>query len=199
MKANEKHRARDAAKALRIKLAKAGKSTAAQGLRDNILSCLGGFGVLPPAVVAGYCPVGGEIDPLAAMQGLVARGFRLALPVIEDDDAPLAFRQWEANAALRVGRRGILIPMDAAPPARPALILAPMLAFDAEGYRLGWGGGYYDRTIAALRTGGDPVVVVGVAYEGQRLAATPRDRHDEPLDWIVTEETATRIERRTGG
>ena len=88
--------------------------------------------------------------------------------------------------------------MDAAPPAQKALILAPMLAFDAEGYRLGWGGGYYDRTIAALRTGGDPVVVVGVAYEGQRLAATPRDRHDEPLDWIVTEETATRIERQTG-
>ena len=79
MKANEKHRARDAAKALRIKLAKAGKSTAPQGLRDNILSCLGGFGVLPPAVVAGYCPVGGEIDPLAAMQGLVARGFRARL------------------------------------------------------------------------------------------------------------------------
>ena len=78
----------------------------------------------------------------------------------------------------------------------PTVVLAPLLAFDKEGYRIGYGGGYYDRTLAVLRAGGS-VTVIGVAYAAQEVETVPRDGYDQPLDWIVTEAGARKFNRRT--
>ncbi len=139
-----------------------------------------------PAVVAGYLPIRDEIDPAAAMAGFAARGARLCLPVVVGKDAPLAFRLWTPGAATGVGAFGVEIPLDDLP-ATPDLVIAPLLAFDRAGFRLGYGGGFYDRTLADLRARG-AVLAVGLAYSAQECAAVPRDDTDARLDMIVTEE-----------
>jgi 5-formyltetrahydrofolate cyclo-ligase len=90
------------------------------------------------------------------------------------------------------GNFRVLTPPPEAPEVTPAVILAPLLAFDRAGYRLGYGGGFYDRTIARLRAAGK-VLVIGVAYAAQEVPAVPRDATDQKLDWIVTEDGARRI------
>lgn len=141
----------------------------------------------PDAVFAGYWPLPGEFDPRPLLEGLSARGHVCALPVTVAPTAPLLFRRWAPGAPLQSGRYGILEPQDDAPPVVPDWLLVPLLAFDRAGFRLGQGAGYYDRTLAALRASGRPVQAVGLAFAGQEVAEVPRDPHDEPMDWIVTE------------
>lgn len=124
---------------------------------------------LPPfVVVAGYHSMGAELDPRPVLQRLAERGARVVFPVVEGADAPLRFETSD-GAALT-----------------PDLIIAPLLAFDRAGGRLGQGGGHYDRTIEGLRAGG-PVFVIGLAYAGQEVDALPVEPHDQRLDAILTE------------
>ena len=139
-----------------------------------------------PGVASGYLPIRDELDPLAAMTGLAARGARLCLPVVVGKGAPLAFRLWTPGAPTQTGAFGVEIPLDDLP-ATPDLVIAPLLAFDRAGFRLGYGGGFYDRTLAALRARG-PLLAIGLAYAAQEVAATPRDETDARLDMIVTED-----------
>ncbi|GAB6053195.1 hypothetical protein JCM17960_20150 [Magnetospira thiophila] len=141
----------------------------------------------PRRIVAGYWPIGDEMDPRGAMDQLVAEQHRTALPVIQGADKPLMFRAWSPNQPLQQGPFGTREPLPEAEEVRPDVLLVPLLAFDGQGYRLGWGGGYYDRTIAALQAGGG-VLTIGVAYAGQQVARVPRGPHDQPLDWILTEQ-----------
>jgi 5-formyltetrahydrofolate cyclo-ligase len=142
---------------------------------------------VPDAVFAGYWPLPGEFDPRPLLHALAARGHVCALPVTVAPDAPLLFRRWEPSAPLQSGRYGISQPSPEAPEVVPDWLLVPLLAFDRAGFRLGQGAGYYDRTLAALRASGRPVQAVGLAFAAQEVAEVPRDDHDEPLDWIVTE------------
>jgi 5,10-methenyltetrahydrofolate synthetase len=133
----------------------------------------------PGAVVAGYWPMRGEVDPLPYLRELPAA----ALPVVIAPHAPLAFRPWRDGAPMEAG------PFRTVHPAqgefvRPDVLLVPMVGFDASGHRLGYGGGYYDRTIAALRPG---VRAIGVGFELGRLASLDPQPHDARLDAIVTE------------
>lgn len=137
------------------------------------------------SMVAGYLPVRSELDPRPAMLALSGLGYRLCVPVVEAPRLPLGFRTWAPGAVTERGAFGIEVPVEGAP-AEPDLILVPMLAFDARGHRLGYGGGFYDRTVAWLRQV-KPIVAVGIAYAAQEVAAVPRGRYDQPLDWIVTE------------
>jgi 5-formyltetrahydrofolate cyclo-ligase len=142
---------------------------------------------LPPfTIVGGYHPVGAELDPGPVLEALAAAGAVIALPVATSRDAPLIFRAAGDPAARGPDALGIPAPPPAAPTLTPDLILAPVLAFDAAGGRLGQGGGHYDRTIAALRAAG-PLFVVGLAFAGQEIAAVPREPHDQRLDAILTE------------
>ena len=136
-------------------------------------------------MVAGYLPVRSELDPRPAMLALRGLGYRLCVPVVEAPRLPLGFRTWAPGAATERGAFGIEVPVEGAP-AEPDLILVPMLAFDARGHRLGYGGGFYDRTIAALRAR-RPLVALGLAYAGQELPEVPDGDHDMRLDGIVTE------------
>ncbi|CCG40048.1 5-formyltetrahydrofolate cyclo-ligase [Magnetospirillum molischianum] len=141
----------------------------------------------PQTIVGGYWPLPGEVDPRPLMATLAARGASLALPMVTAPDAPLIFRAWCPGDPLESGPHGTFHPAAAAPLLSPTLVLVPLLAFDAKGFRLGFGGGYYDRTLDALRRGGG-VVAAGLAFAAQQSPALPSEPWDQPLDMVFTEE-----------
>lgn len=142
------------------------------------LAAAGGAGI-----VALYRPIGSELDTAALIARLRARGVGVALPEIVGRDKPLAFRLWRAGAALLPHGFGTLWPGPDAPAVRPDWIFAPLLAFDRFRGRLGYGGGYYDRTLAAAP--GTPAW--GLAYAAQEVDRVPMAPYDRRLDGIVTE------------
>jgi 5-formyltetrahydrofolate cyclo-ligase len=136
----------------------------------------------PGAIIAGYWPMGEEMDPRALMLALAAGGHRLALPVTPPRGQPLTFRAWAPGAALRAGPMGISEPISG-DELRPDILLVPLLAFDRAGRRLGYGGGYYDRTLAAL----PGAKAIGIAYAGQEMPEVPAGPQDFRLPLIATE------------
>ena len=140
----------------------------------------------PPkgAIIAGYWPMGDEMDPRPLMLALAARGHALALPVTPPRGHPLAFRAWAPGAALRPGPMGTSEPV-AGEELRPDVLLVPLLAFDRAGRRLGYGGGYYDRTLAALPA----AKAIGIAYAGQEMAEVPAGPQDMRLPLVATEDS----------
>jgi 5-formyltetrahydrofolate cyclo-ligase len=145
-----------------------------------------GLGFLERAAgaIAAYYPVRSEFNCMPLARRLAAEGWALALPVI-DGDAPMRFRQWHLDAPLRPGPFGIPEPVDGAPLV-PDVLLVPLLAFDRRCYRLGYGGGHYDRTLAALRRSQDGATAIGLAFDAQEVAQVPVCHYDERLDWILT-------------
>jgi 5-formyltetrahydrofolate cyclo-ligase len=146
---------------------------------------------LEPAIVSGFRPFTDEVDVLPLMARLAGEGWSTALPVVAGRDKPLVFRAWAPGEPTVPGAWSIQVPPDSAPEVQPDVLLVPMLAFDRTGFRLGYGGGFYDRTLSGLRAV-KPVVAVGVAFAAQEFAEVPREAHDEPLDWILTEHGASR-------
>lgn len=141
------------------------------------------------ATVAGYFPIGDEIDIRFLLDRLRGLGHDIALPAVTGQGQPLAFRRWQEEDALADGPFGTRQPLDSAAAVRPEVVVLPLLAFDRRGYRLGYGAGYYDRTLAALRRR-HSVLAVGAAYAAQEVPAVPTDRTDEALDWVVTDREA---------
>jgi 5-formyltetrahydrofolate cyclo-ligase len=162
--------------------------SAAQALSDHALAALAGE-LARPRRVSAYNPVGSEMDPLPLYGALLERGHVGGLPAVAGRHKPLVFRQWRPGEALVAGVLGIPIPPPEAPVIEPDLLLVPLLAFDRAGYRLGYGGGFYDRTLQALRRRG-PMLAVGVAFAAQELARVPHGADDQKLDWIATERGA---------
>lgn len=142
-----------------------------------------------PAVVAFCWPIKHEPDVRTALESWCAQGSRAALPVVTAEDAPLAFREWRPDTPLAPDRYGIPTPA-AGDWLVPELILLPLNGFDAAGYRLGYGGGYFDRTLAALRP---RPLAVGVGFEINRVDSIRPEAHDQRLDWIVSEAGAFRV------
>jgi 5-formyltetrahydrofolate cyclo-ligase len=178
-------RARAARRAAQSKLG----AEAGERLAGNVLDVAAQIGLVPGAAVAGYWATGAEMPLGPLLQSLDALGVRCGLPVVPGADESLVFRVWRPGDALRTGPHGIMEPGLEAPEMIPDVMLVPLVAFDDEGFRLGQGGGYYDRTLAILRRA-NPVVAVGIAYSAQRLERVPRDKHDQRLDWIITEVNA---------
>jgi 5-formyltetrahydrofolate cyclo-ligase len=157
---------------------------------------LAGFSGQIGPVVAGYWPMGEEADVRPLLEQLTRRGVIAALPVVVAPHAPLQFRRWVPGDALEAGRHGTRHPFASADIAVPDILLLPLLAFDARGGRLGYGGGYYDRTLEVLRAErGRRITAIGIGYAAQAVDAVPRGRHDQPLDWIVTEDGAREVHR----
>jgi 5-formyltetrahydrofolate cyclo-ligase len=146
-------------------------------------------------VAAGYHALGAEMSPWPVLRRLADQGVRIALPVAMDLQSPLIFRAWSADQAMEADAAKIPSPAEDAELLVPQLIIAPLLAFDPLGYRLGQGGGYYDRTLEDLRAKG-PVFVIGLGYAGQRIDRVPREAHDQPLDAILTETGYHRVQTK---
>jgi len=141
-----------------------------------------------PGVVAFCWPIKHEPDVRAVVERWAALGARAALPVVVAEEAPLAFRLWTADTPLAPDRYGIPTPATG-DFVRPDTILLPLNGFDAAGYRLGYGGGFFDRTLAASSP---RPLAVGVGFEINRLPSIRPESHDQRLDWIVTEAGAVR-------
>jgi len=139
---------------------------------------------LPPAaVVAVYRAIGTELDAAPLAAALVAAGRELCLPVVVEPDAPMIFRRWAPGEPLEPDLVGVPAPLPLAETVEPELIVTPMLAFDARGWRLGQGGGHYDRTFASLPA----ATRVGLAYAGQEVAGLAVQPHDVRLHGVLTE------------
>ncbi|MEQ8403742.1 MAG: 5-formyltetrahydrofolate cyclo-ligase [Oceanicaulis sp.] len=150
--------------------------------------------IWPPlnTVVAGYRAIRDEIDPAPLLETFFCDQVRIGLPCVMGPGRPLVFRSWTPGDRLVTGAFGVEEPEPSQPEVRPSLVLIPLLAFDRQGRRLGYGAGFYDRTLERLRQAG-PVTAVGIGFEAQRMRRVPTDAHDAPLDWIVTEERAHRV------
>ncbi len=132
--------------------------------------------------LSGYMPMRTEIDPLPAME---AHRGPVCVPVIIGPNQPLKFRAWTQECAMIPGEFGALIPAEG-DWIEPEVLIVPLLAFDLRGYRLGYGGGFYDRTLQALRSR-RPTIAVGFAFGAQQVAEVPIDENDQRLDAVVTE------------
>jgi 5-formyltetrahydrofolate cyclo-ligase len=139
----------------------------------------------PGAMVSGYIAMGDEPDPSQLIAALQAHGCEISYPLVHRGQ-PLTFHvpvegeQWIRSSF------GVMEPRPDWPLAHPTLLLVPLLAFDSDGYRLGYGGGYYDRTLSQFRAE-RAITAVGIAFAGQEIDRVPRDARDEPLDGVVTE------------
>ncbi len=140
----------------------------------------------PGTVVSSYYQRGSEMDMTALNTALVEAGYDLALPVVLGRGHPLAFRRYRPGDALTKGVLEVMEPLPTAPIVIPRVLLLPLLGFDRRGNRLGYGGGYYDRTVALFRREGR-IQAIGIAFAGQECDIVPVGGTDAPLDWIVTE------------
>ncbi len=137
-------------------------------------------------IVSGFYPFRSELDCRPLLTALREAGCTTALPVIVAAKQPLAFQQWAPGESLEPGVWNIPVPLAGADTLVPDVLLVPLLGFDRRGYRIGYGGGFYDRTIAALRSA-KPVTAIGLAFSAQEIDEVPREVHDMALDWVLTE------------
>ncbi len=142
--------------------------------------------IAPGTIVSGFMPLKSEINPLPLMRKLADAGARLALPVVAGRGKPLVMRSWQWGEPLVPGVWGIKEPPRAAPEVEPDILLVPLLAFDRNGHRIGYGAGYYDLTIAQLRAK-KPIAAVGIAFAAQEVESVPRTAFDARLDLVLTE------------
>lgn len=183
-----KSRARKAAQQRRIDAHRASPHAArslVENFPDELWPAIG-------SVVSGYRAIGTEIDPASLMETFHCEQVRLALPRVVRRGEPLAFHHWTPGDDLVKGTFGVEEPAATSDMANPSLVLMPLLAVDRKGNRLGYGAGYYDRTLSRLRETG-AVTAVGLCYDAQIVKSVPVGPYDVSVDWIVTEKAAYRI------
>lgn len=164
---------------------RAAAGDAGEAVRAPLLAALAESG-FHPGPVSAYWPMGDEFDIRPTLAALSEKGWACALPVVAARDVPLIFRRWSPGDILVPAAMGTSVPDDAASTLVPRVLFVPLLAFDAEGYRLGYGGGYYDRTLATLRRSGR-ILAIGIGYAAQEIDHVPRESFDQRLDMIATE------------
>ncbi len=169
------------AHAIRAGLSEEDRADAAKAVAQHFFESIA---YAPEDVIAGYWRIRDELDCQPILIRLMDSGQKVLLPVVQGDEQPLDLRVWEADAPLYEAGFGTLAPSDLAPRAAPDVVLMPLLGFDSQGTRLGYGGGYYDRTLAVLPK---KPMLIGLAFAAQELSFVPRENHDVPLDAVVTE------------
>jgi len=137
------------------------------------------------SVVSAFAPMANELRVWPLLRRLAREGHPLALPVMQGKGRALIFRAWKPGDAMAKGVWGIAEPMAERASLEPDVVIAPLLAFDARGWRLGYGGGFYDRTLRELRRRKAPIAV-GVAYDQQVVDAVPHLDYDQRLEWVLT-------------
>ncbi|MEI4234863.1 5-formyltetrahydrofolate cyclo-ligase [Roseovarius sp. D22-M7] len=177
----ERARLRPARQAMRVQDRRAAAAALTGHLRDLLAAR---FGDMRGRVVSAYWPIKGEPDLRPLMEELSAAGATVALPLVEVKHAPLVFRHWTPQTRMVRGDWNIPVPPDDAVAVTPEITLAPLMGWDMAGYRLGYGGGYFDRTLAALSP---RPVTIGVGFQAAKLDTIHPQPHDIALDVIVTE------------
>jgi 5-formyltetrahydrofolate cyclo-ligase len=173
----------------RLEIPQEERARASRRIMEKFLS---GVEIAPGSVVAGYWPVKGEVDVRPLLAELIRRGHSAALPQVTEQGRLLSFRAWHEGAAMVPGCYGIDEPdPESAAQVTPGVVIVPMLAFDARGHRLGYGGGFYDRTLPELNA-----FAIGVAYASQALEEVPAGRYDCRVDMVVTEEAIHRFAKQ---
>ncbi|MCE2926707.1 MAG: 5-formyltetrahydrofolate cyclo-ligase [Rickettsiales bacterium] len=167
--------------AKRLALSKEFRLEAAEAIIPHVL-----HHVHEHTIVAGYSAIRGELDVFPALHALAERGHKLCLPDIAGRDAPLVFLSWQAFEPLVKASYGIEITKEKKLVV-PDVLLVPLVAFDRQGYRLGYGAGYYDQTISSLRLQNDRLKAYGIAYSNQCIDDLPIEAHDVRLDGVITE------------
>lgn len=173
----ERRRQLDARLAMSIE----SRSLASQIIADKLDKAIGQFS---GKIVSGYWPVRGEPDLRNWAKTVIGQGGQFALPVVTEKNAPLEFRVWAPGDRLERGVWNILVPTNG-PSVRPDVVIAPVVGFDEKKYRLGYGGGYFDRTLAALPK---RPLVIGIGYARSRIATIFPQPHDIPMDLIITDQ-----------
>lgn len=182
---SEKQKARQRAKSHRDTLHR--EYAAAAGLDiEAAIAFLRKLGDEHSGPIAGYWPIASEFDTRDLLTRLNGEGCICCLPVVTGPAEPLMFRKWTPDTELQTGAFNVAVPSADAEPITPRIVLTPLLAFDDRGYRLGYGGGFYDRTLSELRRSGD-IFAVGMAYSGQHEDKLPTDKYDQPLNAVITE------------
>lgn len=180
--AQQKSTLRAAALARRDAMPAAERQAAAEALAARGLPIT----VEPGAIVSGFMPMKTEINPLPLLRKLAGAGAKLALPCIDGRGKPLIMRAYQFGDAFKSGQWGIREPMPDAPEVKPDILLVPLACFDRSGQRIGYGAGYYDRTIAGLRAL-KKITAIGVAFAIQEIPQVPATERDERLDFVLTE------------
>lgn len=139
---------------------------------------------LQSTVIAGYIPIGSEIDPRPLLNSFYEKGARLCMPEVTALDEPLKFREWRPGDLLISGALGTLQPLSTAALLAPDVMFLPLVGVDQKGVRMGQGGGFYDRTIAHYEQ--KNLVTIGVAFDAQMIDELPKETHDEYLDGLIT-------------
>lgn len=155
--------------------------SAGPGQSAHLSEVLAGYRGVP---LAGYMPIRTEISPLVAMAEASAHG-PVGVPVIQGEATPLEFSRWEPDGALRDGPFGAKVPVEDNY-FDPEIVIVPLVAFDTKGGRLGYGGGFYDRTLERLRSR-RATLAIGFAFDAQEADHLPLEDTDQPLDMMITE------------
>jgi len=174
---------------------------AGQKLCEHVMAAADELGLSgSPKTVSVFWSMGSEIDTRPLLTALGAAGHETCLPVVVAKAQPLEFRAWSVGAPLVDGGFGTSIPPASAKVVTPDILFVPLLMFDAAGFRLGYGGGFYDRTLEKLRLNAPadaPPLAVGIAFSAQRVDTVPRGPHDQQLDRVVTETGLMRFANET--
>jgi 5-formyltetrahydrofolate cyclo-ligase len=176
------------ARAARAAILNSTRSDAAKAVAEHFFKSVT---LAPSDIVAAYWRIKDEMDVQPILVRLMDSFQPVCLPVVLGDDEPLELRLWEQGAPLYEAGFGTLAPSELSPQVEPDVILMPLLGFDKRGTRLGYGGGYYDRTLERLSK---RPRLIGIAFAAQELEDIPREAHDVPLDTIVTEAGARHFE-----
>lgn len=178
----ERERLRNA----RLELSASAREDVARALSRHLDTLLAARGLDPRGLtVSGYWPIKAELDLRPWMESLAARGARLALPVVVTAGQPLVFRLWQPGMKMEKGIWGIAVPPETSAAVTPDVSLAPVVGWDRSAYRLGYGGGYFDRTLASLNP---RPLVIGVGLQSAGISSIHPQPHDIGLDVIVTEQ-----------
>ena len=173
---------RTAALALRDALPAAERQSAAEAIAARGLP----VEVTPATIVSGFMPMKTEINPIPLLRKVSAAGARLSLPAIAGRGKPLIMRAWDFGAPLKAGQWGIREPTADAPEVAPDVLIVPFACFDRAGHRIGYGAGYYDMTINALRAK-KKIVAIGIGFAAQEIPRVPATERDARLDLVLTE------------
>lgn len=142
--------------------------------------------VAPGTIVSAFMPMKSEINPLPLLRKLADQGAHLALPAIDKRGKPLIMRAWKFGDPFKAGQWGIREPVPEAPAVDPDILIVPLACFDRAGHRVGYGAGYYDMTIHALRAK-KKIIAIGIAFAAQEIPHVPATERDERLDLVLTE------------